>query len=725
MNSRALVAVCCFASCLAAQVGAWAKIPGDPGPPRWASGLMAFDRARGRAVLVNGSDVWESAGTSWQLAASVPNSGVFGGCFVYDDVRQRCLWFGGFAFFSNLLSEWDGAGWQPVPTAHAPSPRADTAMAYDALRQRTVLFGGWTGSGYPADTWEFDGIDWQQVFPTVSPPGTSQHRMTYDRARGEVVMYYNRFQQHGCWLYDGSTWRQTVPGPPALFVPALVYDEARAVTVLTSSSNSTAPQCDTWEWDGTSWSNPQPNGPTLGFAVNGVYDSVRGAVELLAANWDGVATWRWTGSDWQRGTPFGYLPSLPGIATAYHAPSRTAIAFGGTQSPIAGTDETFAYRRGGWQRLSPTVRPGARGDAAMAPEPSGDLLLFGGQHNGALGDSWRWNGSTWAQLAPANSPPARSQHAMATDRGRGRVVLFGGQSGAGTPLGDTWEWDGVTWLPRAPANAPVARVNAAMTYDLQRGHTLLFGGGSSTTPFTDDLWQWDGVNWTPRALALRPTARGGGRFTFDPAGGVAVLAGGFVYHVLGAYVAVNETWLWDDVQWTQVTGPAPDYDPNAVGVYHEELGSTLYSVPVPFTPTRFAVDYEFAFGSVAATSTLGTGCGGGSGAPLLSAISVPRAGNSEFALWLCNARASTLAFVGLNWSTTTTPLAGGCQAYLVAPAVTVTVTDALGNALVPLPLPASPALHGLTLHAQGAALDPGGPVAGIAVLTAGLRLVLS
>lgn len=725
--SRLLFAALTLTSALAAQQGAWSVVPGDPAPARWPTGMMAFDRARGCTVLVNGSDVWESRGTAWRLIASPANTGGIGGGFAYDHVRQRCLWFGGGLFFGNQLTEWDGAAWQNVPTAHAPSPRRDTAMAYDVARARMVLFGGWTGTGYPNDTWEFDGVDWQQVFPTASPPGSSRHRMTYDLVRGEIVLYFNQNQQSGLWLYDGTTWRAAPPGPPALFTPALVYDEARARTVLVSSSHYTAPRISTWEWDGTSWTNPQPNGPELGFAVNGAYDSVRGLVELAAAVGDGVATWGWNGARWQRGTPFGNLPALSGIAAEYHAPSGAAIAFGGTSTSYgvgSGTQTTFAHGRGGWRLLAPANRPSARAHAAMAPEASGDLLLMGGQDNaGVFGDSWRWNGTDWTPVAPATSPPARSRHAMAADAGRARIVLFGGQDSLGVMFGDTWEWDGASWTQTA-ANGPSPRVFAAMTYDPLRARTLLFGGGS-TTAFTDELWQWDGATWTQRALAVRPTPRGGRCLTFDPRAGVAVLAGGFYYHILGAYVAVGETWLWDDVQWTQVTTTAPSYDATAVGFYDGELGSTIYSTPVPLLPGRFAVDHEFAFGSVAAATTFGAGCPGSTGTPLLAAIGVPRGGNSRFGFWLCNARESAFTFVGFDWQTATIPLGNGCQALLPGPVFATAVTDAFGNALVPFPLPASPALHGLQLHGQGVTLDPAGALFGAAALTAGLRITLS
>ena len=46
-------------------------------------------------------------------------------------------------------------------------------MAYDAGRQRTVLFGGFTGvttGTVHGDTWEYDGSQWLRRSPAESPP---------------------------------------------------------------------------------------------------------------------------------------------------------------------------------------------------------------------------------------------------------------------------------------------------------------------------------------------------------------------------------------------------------------------------------------------------------------------------------------------------------------------------------------------------------------------------
>ena len=60
----------------------------------------------------------------------------------------------------------------------------------------------------------------------------------------------------------------------------------------------------------------------------------------------------------------------------------------------------------------------------------------------------------WANLSPASRPNARFRTSMAYDRGRDRVVLFGGQSDSTTKYAETWEFDGSDWTEAAPARNP-------------------------------------------------------------------------------------------------------------------------------------------------------------------------------------------------------------------------------------------------------------------------------
>jgi hypothetical protein len=71
-----------------------------------------------------------------------------------------------------------------------PSARSDVAMAFDAARNRVVLFGGAGGSTAILfnDTWEWDGENWTQ-YEDIGPAPRSRHGMAYDSKRGRTVLF--------------------------------------------------------------------------------------------------------------------------------------------------------------------------------------------------------------------------------------------------------------------------------------------------------------------------------------------------------------------------------------------------------------------------------------------------------------------------------------------------------------------------------------------------------
>ena len=87
--------------------------------------------------------------------------------------------------------EWDGVVWTPRTPANSPVSRTGHAMAYDAGRNRVVLFGGATVAPTTAlgDTWEWDGAAWSQATPAHAPAARHAHRMAYDAARGRSVLF--------------------------------------------------------------------------------------------------------------------------------------------------------------------------------------------------------------------------------------------------------------------------------------------------------------------------------------------------------------------------------------------------------------------------------------------------------------------------------------------------------------------------------------------------------
>jgi hypothetical protein len=156
----------------------------------------------------------------------------------------------------------------------------------------------------------------------------------------------------------------------------------------------------------------------------------------------------------------------------------------------------------GWSRgssLPTTVTP--RWDYSYASfPPSGQIVLFGGTPitpgQPFRNDTWIYQNNAWKQgpAAPSSLKP-RGGAAMAFDPDIGKIVLFGGASGAWPPYNDTWLYDGTWWKqgPAAPAGL-AGRTGARMVYDADIHKIVLFGG-SGVKPYAE-TWLFDGTKWT-------------------------------------------------------------------------------------------------------------------------------------------------------------------------------------------------------------------------------------
>ena len=296
-----------------------------------------------------------------------------GHSMVYDEARRQLLLFGGVGTEGTSTSgdrsstwRWDGSVWTRIATT-GPSARYHAALAYDATRQRVVLFGGESG-----------------VFPNITVLTDT-------------------------WEWDGTTWTQrATTGPSTRVHQSIAFDRARGRVVLFGGFNSASQQelRDIWEWDGTSWQQSSVSGASNTIALGVAYDEKTAATYLY---------------------------------------SRAASGGAPTASRWNGTVLTAAAS------AAPPCVPVPRQFTALGSNPGGFLLYV---HSCDLAgtatqpQSWRWDGSTWTQVA-GTQPSLRYNSAMAYDRDRGRVVLYGGEVAAGTPdLADTWEYDGTSWTRR-------------------------------------------------------------------------------------------------------------------------------------------------------------------------------------------------------------------------------------------------------------------------------------
>jgi hypothetical protein len=166
--------------------------------------------------------------------------------------------------FTTLLGnqgdtwEWDGTVWSRVAPPNPSLARTGHGLVFDSRRRRTVLYGGSPLS----DTWEWNGSTWTQV-AVPGPPARYFHGMAYDSARGRVVAYGGQPQGGGnalaeTWEWDGTTWTQLFPArSPGPRMGCAMAQRSPSGRVLLHAGAldgwGRSPLADTWEWDGTSW----------------------------------------------------------------------------------------------------------------------------------------------------------------------------------------------------------------------------------------------------------------------------------------------------------------------------------------------------------------------------------------------------------------------------------------------------------------------------------------
>jgi hypothetical protein len=310
-------------------------------------------------------------------------------------------------------------------------------MAYDSVRDVTVLFGGGRIStdglsvAVFGDLWEWNGSVWRQRAGSTPTDG-----------------------------WSGSTqtgWRPTYSDRPVARVQhRLSYDTERQRAVLFGGQTRTPDGAqmflnDLWEWDGTRWFFRATNGPSPRIDHAMAFDRDRGVTVVFGGFLSGPdstpgALWEWNGEAWR------------GVA------------------PEDGPSRSHSQDAGG-----------------MVYDTGRRTMIFGPSVGDGRWDFWSWNGQAWSKLNIANDAAflrlAGTQYgSMAFDTERGHGVWFGGSGGAAQNT--TAFFDGPTWtLLSNSLAAPPARTRAAMAYDAGRRTIVLFGGAPGERAFAGDTWE--------------------------------------------------------------------------------------------------------------------------------------------------------------------------------------------------------------------------------------------
>jgi hypothetical protein len=281
------------------------------------------------------------------------------------------------------------------------------------------------------------------------------------------------------WTWDGVEWAQhDVPGPLGRSNASMAA--LGETTVLfggqgQGDAGGTAILADTWLWNGQTWSQANGTGPPTS-SSGGAMAPTGGSLVLFGGLGVGGGTgtpsagmWLWDGTVWTETDPDGTLPG-PRASASMASLGSEALLFGGiNEGPgPALYGDLWAWGGGpSWTEVSTGVvapSPGKREDVAVASLGS-TLVLFGGMGYATvddtsvvLGDTWTWDGTSWSQVA-SDGPAPRASAAVATLGGD--IVLFGGLDTSGHVLGDTWTWNGTVWTQQM-VSGPSPRSSAAM-----------------------------------------------------------------------------------------------------------------------------------------------------------------------------------------------------------------------------------------------------------------------
>ncbi len=238
-----------------------------------------------------------------------------------------------------------------------------------------------------------------------------------------------------------------------------------------------------------------------------------------------------------------------------------------------------------------------------------------------------------------------------------------------------------------------------------------------------ELWRTDGFTLTQVRDIYPGSPNGvlGSTLRASSANGGVVFAGSDGNDGLQVWVSDGTA-----VGTTQVGKIGPWAGSGAVdlGEFVESAGDTWFWCDDGITgkePWRISLQ-----GVVAATTTFGLGCRGTANrVPAIGAVGLPQLGNAGFGIRVTNGLPLTAGIVAVGTAPTAIQF-GNCRV-LVAPPWTTLPTvflDGAGAATTPLPIPATPTLAGLSLHAQYLVLDPNGDFLAFAALSNGLSMLL-
>jgi hypothetical protein len=331
----------------------------------------------------------------------------------------------------------------PRPTGYTAGGTWDPQnmkIVYDSRRNVTVGIGGYANPPLPyLPVSEYNGAQWisrAEGLSANSPSGRTIGGAVFDSVRGVTVVYGGyvgtQFLDE-LWEYNGNSWVQrtwTGPGPAAYGRTVLCYDPHRARIICLKESFLAYNTFETWEWTGSAWERG-PDLPQIDVsAAEMVFDIARNRAFVYSLGtgrfteyvWEYVPSTHAAQGVWQAittsGSPF---EGRVGVSLVYHSRLNVIFRIGGrfVSNIYSFTNDTQVWdaTRLKWVQLIDGFFPDASRRAfanSCFDEDRGVIELYRGAL--VLGDGtvishtdmWEWNDQnptdTWLDFSYISSP---------------------------------------------------------------------------------------------------------------------------------------------------------------------------------------------------------------------------------------------------------------------------------------------------------------------------------
>ncbi len=288
-----------------------------------------------------------------------------------------------------------------------------------------------------------------------------------------------------------------------------------------------------------------------------------------------------TAQTWIQLAPTQGPPDARTLHTSvYRSSSNRMILFGGTDSLDVGEkllndlwildDADGTTGIPSWTQISTESGPSARSfHTAVYDNNTNSMIVFGGSVGvGSTGspvlsnEVWvlenadatdEDNPPTWTKLSPTGGPSGRAAHTAVYDSSDNRMMVFGGNVGAGSNgsnllTNEVWvlenangtEEGNPTWTNLTPESGPSGREAHTAVYDPVTNRMNVFGGSASvgtddSTTLTRAVWVLENANgieennspkWTRQLPSGDPGARDLHAAIYDPASNRMTVFGG-------------------------------------------------------------------------------------------------------------------------------------------------------------------------------------------------------